>query len=88
VSDTEADPGARLATGTETVYVVLRKDGSGTHLWMEIDRASSGNAEQAIRAAVDKGEYDSGIFVAVPARSWQPRTVSVETVSRIVIDAE
>ena len=64
-----------------TEYVVLAKDGSG--LWepirnaggIEVYAASSVNG--AIRKAVSNGE--GGTFVAVPARSWKPVTVKVET---------
>jgi hypothetical protein len=64
-----------------TSYLVLRrdklvKDGSPTGDWREFDFVNAASADAAIRAVAEaKG---AGEFVAVPARSWKPRTVTVE----------
>ena len=42
-----------------------------------VGRAKAANADWAIREIAEK--EGAGQYVAVPARSWQPRTVKVET---------
>lgn len=58
-----------------TEYVVLVREEETS--WMLLDgivRARS--AKDAIKA---KGATQNAVYVAVPARSWKPLTVSVET---------
>jgi hypothetical protein len=71
------------AQGTE--YIVLKHQaephesgGDGLHHWIVVGRASGMNAQTAIKKAAT-GE---GTFVAIPARSWQPKTRKVEKVER------
>lgn len=75
-----------------TLYTVLRKNEThrtvgedeeesyfgpaGWQVWKEGIEARS--SESAIREAID-GEVKEGTFVAVPSRSWEPKSVRVET---------
>lgn len=67
-----------------TPYVVLvehpREEGHWTVRVLEVEARS---AEQAVRLAA--AEIGAGQYVAVPARSWQPVTVKVETQTRMVL---
>ena len=68
----------------KTSYAVLRatgvnsSDGPGDRVraWETIAEVEAANAQDAIRQAAKGAE---GVYVAVPARSWQPVTVKVET---------
>jgi hypothetical protein len=62
-----------------TTYLVLTKDDSG--MWMEEDTVEAVSADTAIRAIA--GLNNGGTFVAVPARSWKPRKVTVESTPRV-----
>lgn len=57
-----------------TVYVVLSKDESGH--WSEIGAAQAANDKAAIKACASTSE--SGTYVAVPERSWTPRTLTID----------
>jgi hypothetical protein len=46
-----------------------------------VGRAKASNADFAIREIAEK--EGAGQYVAVPARSWVPRTVNVETVTAV-----
>lgn len=59
-----------------TSYLVLRHDDEGDG-YVESGTYTAASATQAIRAAADK--FGDGHYVAVPARSWKPRSVKVET---------
>lgn len=50
-------------------------DGPG---WRSIKKVEARSADAAIRAVLN-GYTGEGMFVAVPARSWKPVTVKVET---------
>lgn len=61
-----------------TEYIILRTEGDR---WYEVANFSARSALSAIREAVDadpNGASGSS-YVAVPARSWKPVTVKVET---------
>jgi len=63
-----------------TEYLVLSRNGGGP--WSEKGRETARSAEAAIRQLIEKGEGDAVTyehFVAVPARSWKPVTVQMET---------
>jgi hypothetical protein len=70
-------------------YVILRSVGSAPlpAAWQEHGpRQQAVSAEQAIRKAVAATETpDGATLVAVPARSWKPMTVTVETTTRVKI---
>ncbi len=57
-----------------TNYVILRLD-SETSSWKEHGEATATSPQRAIRAI----ENGAGVYTAVPARSWKPVTVTVET---------
>ena len=63
-------------------YVVLNQDEAG--YWSKVGTVTATSAEQAIRNAVGS----EGVFVAIPARNFQPVKVSVEQPKpRIVLGA-
>jgi hypothetical protein len=65
--------------GQLTKYVVLQADDSG--YWIELSRYAARTPEAAIKAAYNSrdGEKEPTRFVAIPARSFQPVTLQVET---------
>ena len=74
-----------------TEYVILRyrasSDGDPGG-YDEIGRASARSARSAIRERLDGSQqsdayYGDGVYVAVPARSWQEVTVKTETETRL-----
>ena len=68
-----------------TEYVILTNTDDGGPRWQEIARVSARSTASAIRRMVDGEENgllpedSGGVYVAVPARSWKPVTVKVET---------
>jgi hypothetical protein len=62
-----------------TNYVVLHK--SGENIWTQFSAINARSARSAISQALEGGEnpYKEGQFTAVPARSWRPVQVKVET---------
>lgn len=62
-----------------TEYVVLEQRSEGA--WHEVASVEASADTQAIREATKKltAEQRSGTFVAVPVRSFRPRTRTVET---------
>lgn len=72
-----------------TEYVVLKQD-EVTGSWRVVAADRQGfSADSAIRATFSGDDTDSGIYVAVPSRSWTPRQVKVEQMTRIRVgDAE
>jgi hypothetical protein len=77
---------------TDTTYIVLRLQagvGEQETSWgvvSKVENVKSANA--ALRAAVNTADTKnpSGTYVAVPARSWKPVTVSIETQTVIRLD--
>ena len=69
----------------ETEYVVLKQDESG--FWSTVNRGSFKSADAALRGVVEKlaAQDQDGTFVAVPARSWRPVTVSTQTTTTVVL---
>lgn len=66
-----------------TEYVILRLLDQLEHPggWMECGRSSGSSGRAALHALAD--ELGEGTYIAVPARSWQPLTIAVETKIRI-----
>ncbi len=93
MSEAEAEPTPEPepeAKEQVTAYVILtRKDdpeaeGEGSALWEVSAKVAGRSAKAAIRAWLDQGpDEPKGTYVAVPARSWQPITVSTETQKKI-----
>jgi hypothetical protein len=73
-----------------TEYVVFRK-GSEDELWAESARYQARSSASAIRQHLEGAPSvdgkasgrEAGVFVAVPARSWKPVTVKVETKTQL-----
>lgn len=66
-----------------TTYVVLKQVTGTIDVevgWIEVDRVDARDDKHAIQQATT----EAGTFVAVPVRSWTPRTRQVETVQKDV----
>lgn len=63
-------------------YVVL-KQGESPKDWTEVEEVEAATDQQAIKNATT-GASREGTFVAVPARSWRPRTPKIEKVEKDV----
>ena len=65
----------------KTAYVVLKLDETAERgpRWIEGPTVDAASADAAIRASIDGGGSATGTFVAVPARSWNPASVTTET---------
>jgi hypothetical protein len=62
-----------------TAYMVLREKDPGN--WEEMgDEVNANSAATAIRMVADDKE---GRYVAVPMRSWQPRNLEADTITRV-----
>jgi hypothetical protein len=69
---------------SDTTYIVLRNiDTTGSPAWSWVADSKASTAERAIREVVqlvsDGGGSKDGSYIAVPARSWKPVTVTTET---------
>lgn len=62
-----------------TNYLVLHK--TGENIWTQFTAINARSARSAISQALegDENTYKEGTFIAVPARSWRPVSVKVET---------
>lgn len=67
-----------------TGYVVLQRDSDGA--WREITTVDGRDDRHAIQAATSDlpSAEKTGTFVAVPARSFKPRTRTVQAVEKDV----
>lgn len=55
--------------------------------WREVTRVDADSADAAIKQVADSTEKAfTGLAVAIPARSFKPVKVSVETVSRVKLE--
>lgn len=84
---TETLGASTVVDGTE--YVILQKDAYIDADSFKIVRASvrASSSDQAIRQHLDTIDGDpAGVYVAVPARSWKPTKVAVQTQTRIVLE--
>lgn len=71
----------------QTAYVILRREPGDAHAngpWREDGpHQTARSAKQAIRQALElrneSGVQPFGTYLAIPARSWQPVTVTVQT---------
>jgi hypothetical protein len=57
----------------DTTYIVLHQASHDT--WTFHDSAEASSADAALRKSIG----EPGTYVAVPARSWKPVTVTTET---------
>ena len=61
-----------------TEYLLLERTKDG--FWSEVSGTTkASSAKAAIRKALSGENGSAGEFVAIPARSWQPVKVAVET---------
>lgn len=60
-----------------THYLILARSKEGG--WQELAGGDARSATAAIRDLLDGRKSDYSEYVAVPARSWKPVTVKVET---------
>lgn len=66
-----------------TTYVVLR--GGPGDAWIREGNIEATSAEAAIRKMIAGDTDPNGVFVAVPARSFTPVNVKVETKTQVRI---
>jgi len=64
-----------------TEYLLLEK--TKDDAWTVAGKKEAASARAAIRAALAGENGTAGTFVAIPARSWQPVTVKVETALKL-----
>lgn len=86
MTDTAAKPASKPTAG-QTTYVVLRRD-TPAGAWIDTGprhttRTTKQAIEQAVELRAEAGVATDGEYVAVPARSWRPVTVTVETKTTI-----
>ncbi len=87
---------AEKKTAAPTEYLVLKaleakgpagaiNDGVPPNSWTRVQTIKASSATSAIRAVVSKldEKSQSGMFVAVPARSWKPVAVAPQTQIRL-----
>lgn len=66
-----------MSETTGTDYVVLY--GTADDVWTVYGTFRASSDKVAIRAAIHAGlASDAAAYVAVPARSWQPRTPTID----------
>jgi hypothetical protein len=71
-----------------TAYHVLKDAGADANYQLVGPNIQARSAQEAIRKFADEGPDRTGgvlqgVYVAVPARSWKPVTVAVETKTTI-----
>lgn len=76
-----------MAESSRTTYLVLaqRRVGDIGTVWQPVDEFEAHSDTSAVRQAAEK--HGLGVYVAVPVRSWRPRTVAAETVEKITVSA-
>ena len=65
-----------------TTYIVFSNTDAGGPRWQVVAHYEARSANSAIRLHLDEtmaDETHNGEYAAVPARSWKPVTVAVET---------
>lgn len=66
----------------KTSYVILSKTVGAD--WTKLFSLDAASADAAIKAAASSTDAPDGLtLVAIPERSWKPRTVTVETAPRV-----
>lgn len=82
---TKGTPAEKAPARVKTPYVVLQQkslkddDGNSVPALVSLGTAPGLNDVDAIKAATGQAEIESGAFVAVPARSYRVRSISVKT---------
>jgi len=86
-SAAQADRAAlRAGISSRNSYHVLKQTPDGN--WQELARPPARDAKDAIRQTVnDEAATDAGgTYVAIPARSFQPLTITTRIVNRVEIE--
>lgn len=88
VEEQEAEPAEQESERKGTVYVILQARALGDdEVFVVITKREAANGNAAIRAHVNglvkEEKAESGRFVAVPERSWDPQPVAIETSIKI-----
>jgi hypothetical protein len=69
-----------------TTYIVLKHGGEAGGSWKALPTGvPASSADEAIRKTADS-DKQGGTFVAIPARSWKPRSVRVVQTTRLKLD--
>lgn len=86
MTTTHAAPAAPTAPKKSGGYIVFRQEDGA---WQQVNTSSEKSAGAAIRGVVAKLAVSdqSGSFVAIPARSWQPVKVTAKTETKLVVEA-
>lgn len=84
VSESAPEPTSPQKKPSLTTYLVLGKD-AARDIWVPVKTYDARSAREAIFAAAKEQKTETGTYVAVPARSWQPLTVKTETQTKLVL---
>ena len=70
-----------------TEYIILRSEKveNGAVVWEDLTKESARSALSAIKQAAERlgADVPHNHFAAIPARSWKPVTVKVETETKL-----
>jgi hypothetical protein len=81
----------QAAPSASRKYVIFEQAGQVTseetsESWTRVESVEASTVEQAIKGYVaTKTEWAGGTLVGVPARSWAPKTVKVETQKTVTL---
>jgi hypothetical protein len=84
IAMTEAASDRTKPKAALTEYIVLAQKGED---WKQVAKIGARSGEDAVKRHVSRGTSGSGgVFVAVPARSWQPMKVTAKVETTLVIE--
>lgn len=78
----EPQAGAKPHTGTDYVVLELVPSSREGDTWRQVREVVANSSDTAIRIHADQTK-EPGVFVAVPARSFQRREVKTETTTLV-----
>jgi hypothetical protein len=74
-------------TKLTTEYVILEQLRGSPDTWVSVGKYTARDAAAAIREhAEDRAGVDHVVYVAIPARSWRPVTVTTETTTTLRLE--
>jgi hypothetical protein len=80
--DPQTAPAKETSKATPTEYVILEKTAGGD--WIEAGNETAQGTDAAIRKHLGDTVPANGLtLVAVPARSWKPKTMEVEQTTTV-----
>lgn len=89
MTSTAQEPAKTVRAAAKTRYVILTRKPSaaeGSHQpWAQAGEIAAKSADAAIRAHAAKDPTNGLELVAIPARSWQPRKITVETSTKVTL---